>query len=593
VTRSYPARVVVVSVTAAGADLARRLPFEHRPGPVAPAVAAVWDQVDAVVVVGATGIAVRAVAPLLRSKAADPAVVCVDDAARHVVALTGGHAGGGNDLAVTVAGLLGAEAVLSTATDLAGLPALDRLPGLVADGDLAGVTRSWLDGRAPRIERDPTLAAWPVPLPSAGADEQPPGGGRAAAPSARAGDPRARSTPDAPADRGRVLVTDRAVARRPGLVTLRPRSLVIGAGASRGADPAGLVELAASSLAGAGLHPGAVAGVATLDTKADEPAVAGLARHLGVPLVCFPPEVLADRTVPHPSPVVAAAVGTPSVAEAAALVAAGAGAALVVPKVVSAGRDSTLAVARRAGPPGHLAVVGLGPGRPDQRTAEAAAAVRAAEVVIGYGPYVDQAADLLGPAQEVVRSPIGAEVDRCRLALERAAAGRRVALVCSGDAGVYALASLVGELAPAAGWPPVDVVPGITAAVAAAALLGGPLGHDHASVSLSDLLTPWPEIVRRIEAVAAGDFVVSIYNPRSTRRTTQLPEALAILARHRPPTTPAAVLTDIGRPGQSVLRTTLGDLDPAGVGMLSLVVVGSRRTRWSGSWMVTPRGYAT
>ena len=309
--------------------------------------------------------------------------------------------------------------------------------------------------------------------------------------------------------------------------------------------------------------------------------------------------------VPNPSPVVEAAVGTPSVAEAAALAAAGAGVgtaagagadvegraggAIVVEKRRAA--DATVAVARRAGPEGHLAVVGLGPGDPALRTPAAAAAVRHADVVIGYGPYVDLAGDLQTAGQEVVRSPIGAETERCTEALRRAAAGRRVALVCSGDPGVYAMASLVCELAPHHGDPPLTVVPGVTAALAAAAVLGAPLGHDHAAVSLSDLLTPWPVIERRLRAVADGDFTVSLYNPRSKRRTAQLDTALGILAARRPPGTPAAILTDVGRPGQRVVRTTLAELDPEQVDMLSLVVVGSSTTRWQGDRMVTPRGY--
>jgi cobalt-precorrin 5A hydrolase/precorrin-3B C17-methyltransferase len=253
--------------------------------------------------------------------------------------------------------------------------------------------------------------------------------------------------------------------------------------------------------------------------------------------------------------------------------------------------DATVAVARRARPEGHLAVVGLGPGDPVLRTPAAAVAVRHADVVIGYGPYVDLAGDLLEARHHVVRSPIGAEAERCTEALQRAAAGQRVALVCSGDPGVYAMASLVCELAVEHGDAPVTVVPGVTAALAAAAVLGAPLGHDHAAVSLSDLLTPWPVIERRVRAVAEGDFTVSLYNPRSKRRTRQLDEALGILASHRPPDTPAAVLTDVGRPTQRVIRTTLAGLDPEQVDMLSLVVVGSSTTRWIGQRMVTPRGY--
>lgn len=552
-------RVVTFSVTEAGAVLARRLPFVHRHGGLADAVRSEWGSADALVLFAATGVAVRVVAPLLGSKAGDPGVVCVDDAGLHAIALTGGHAGGANDLAVEVAGLIGATPVVSTATDLAGLPALDRLPGYRADGDVAAVTRAWLDGEAPRVDWEEGLEGWPVPF--------------------------------RPGRGGRVTVTDRARAASPGQVLLRPRSLVVGTGASRGADPVGLWTAMEETLDRAGRHPASVDAVATADIKAAEPAVVALADRLGVPLLTFPAGILDRQAVPNPSSVVAAAVGTASVAEAAALVAAGPGSTLVAEKRVSAGADSTVAVARRAGPAGHLAVVGLGPGRPEQRTPEAVAAVRHAEVVIGYGPYVDQAGDLLGPAQTVIRSPIGAETDRTSQALDHAAAGRRVALVCSGDPGVYALASLACELAPEHGSPPLTVVPGVTAALAGAAVLGAPLGHDHASVSLSDLLTPWHVIARRLQAVAQADFVVSLYNPRSRRRTTQLPEALRILAAHRPPSTPAAVLTDIGRPGHSTVRTTLAELDPASVGMLSLVVVGSSQTRWVGGRMVTPRGY--
>ncbi len=217
--------------------------------------------------------------------------------------------------------------------------------------------------------------------------------------------------------------------------------------------------------------------------------------------------------------------------------------------------------------------------------------MRHAEVVIGYGAYLDQCADLLTPAQAVIRSPIGAEAGRCGEALRHAAAGRRVALVCSGDAGVFGMASMALELAPAHGHPPVEVVPGVTAALAAAALLGAPLGHDHALVSLSDLLTPWPAIERRLRAVAESDLAVALYNPRSARRTWQLEQARQILLGHRPETTPVGIVTDAARAGEHVVRTTLGQLDPADVGMLTIVVIGASTSRWIDDRLVTPRGY--
>ena len=552
--------VVTCTLTGAGAAIAERLPYPHHRGGLVDTVRRQWGQVGGFVLVCATGVAVRAISPMLAAKGSDPAVVVVDDSGRWVIALTGGHAGGANDLARDVAGLLGAEAVITTASDGASVLGLDALPGFRSDGDVAGVTRRWLDGAPPLVVVDPPLQHWPLPAQLSGGGAGP----------------------------GVVRVTDSAQSPA-GEVVLRPRSLVVGVGSSRGADPAGLERLVAGALAAAGLHPDAIELVATVDRKASEPAIVQLAASLGVELRALPAGALARMTVPNPSAVVDAAVGTPSVAEAAALLAAGPAARLIVEKVRSA--DATVAVARRKRPAGHLAVVGAGPGDPRHRTPAATAAVRHAEIVIGYGPYVDLVAEVTTNGQQLLRSPIGAEAERCAQALDLAAAGRQVALICSGDPGVYAMASLICELAPEHGDPPITVVPGVTAALAGGALLGAPLGHDHAAVSLSDLLTPWEVVARRLQAVAAGDFVVSLYNPRSRRRTTQLVEALAILSGHRAPGTPVAILTDIGRAAEHVIRTTLAELDPEAVDMHSLVIVGSSTTRWVGDRMVTPRGY--
>ena len=574
--------IVALSITEAGGALADRLPYLHHRGPIGNRVRELWDDVDGLVLVCATGIAVRVVGPLLGAKETDPAVVVLDEQGRWAVALAGGHHGA-NALATEVAGLVGAEPVVTTATDGAGIPALDTLAGFRAEGDVAGVTRAWLDGRPPGVYIDRAgLPEWPLPaaldalLPTAPEPSEGPEDG------------------DGDRPGGRVWVTDREVdAGVAGTdVWLRPASLVVGVGSSSGADPTGLADLVRRALSDAGLSGRAVGLVASVDLKRSEPAIVGLATAFGVPLRTFPAPALAAVDVPNPSPTVAAAVGTPSVAEAAALAAAGPGATLVVAKRAST--EATVAIARRRRPEGHLAVVGLGPGDPAWRTSAASAAVRGAEVVVGYRRYLDQARDLVGPSQEVLGSPIGAEADRCARALDEAARGRRVALVCSGDPGVFAMASLVCELAPDHGSPAVTIVPGVTAALGAASLLGAPLGHDHAAVSLSDLLTPWPVIERRLRAIAEGDLAVALYNPRSERRSWQLGRALEILAAHRPAPCPVAVLTDIARPGQRILRTTLERFDDEAmdaVDMLSLVVVGSSTTRWIGERMVTPRGY--
>ncbi len=244
---------------------------------------------------------------------------------------------------------------------------------------------------------------------------------------------------------------------------------------------------------------------------------------------------------------------------------------------------------------GCLYLVGAGPGDLAHLTPAARAALAGSEVVVGYRRYLD----LLGPlldGKEAVSSELTEEVARAGRAVDLARRGRTVALVSSGDAGVYGMAGLALEVLREAGWrpgdvPDVEVVPGITAAGAAAALLGAPLMHDWACVSLSDLLTPWPVILRRLEAVAAADFVLCLYNPRSRRRDWQLGAARDVLLRHRAPQTPVGLVTDAYRAGQRVRTTTLADLDPAAVDMLTTVIVGNSATVDCGGMLVTPRGY--
>jgi cobalt-precorrin 5A hydrolase/precorrin-3B C17-methyltransferase len=547
--------IVSVSVTEAGRTRARRLPFEHVNGSAAATVRDRWGAVDGFVLFLASGAAVRIVAPLLDDKRRDPAVVCVDEGGRYAVALVGGHAGGANALARHVADLLDAEPVLTTATESAGCIALDTLPGFVASGDIAAVTAAMLDGRAPRVVNE---QRWPLPA--------------------------GLTAGDAPEC---IVVTDRRRSPTPGEALLHPSSLVAGVGASTGAPAEDVSELLGAALEDAGLARASVAEIATLDRKTAEPGI----RALGLPLRGFGTDALRAVPVPTPSAVVADAVGTPSVAEAAALLAAGPDAELVVPKRANA--VATVAIARRARPLGRLRVVGLGPGAAGVRTPDAEAAVRHAQVVIGYTPYVDACAELLQPHHEVVRSPIGEEVLRAKQALAEAGAGRDVAVVCSGDPGVYAMASIALEVAGSAPGVEIEIVPGVTAALASAAAVGAPLGHDFATISLSDLLTPWDAIEARLRAAAVADFAVALYNPRSERRTWQLDAARRILLEHRPPTTPVAVVTDVTRSSEQIHFTTLADLDPAHASMSSCVLLGSSSTRVVDGRMVTPRGYRT
>ncbi|GAA2486250.1 precorrin-3B C(17)-methyltransferase [Actinocorallia cavernae] len=550
----------LISATAAGAAARVRLaaawPDRTRvyEGPVGEAVRSAFAECEQLVCFLATGATVRLLAPLLAGKAADPGVVCVDEGGRFAVSLVGGHGGGANELAREVGELLGAEPVVTTATDAVGLAGLDTL-GLPCEGAVAAVSRALLDGEPVVLDAEST---WPLP-----------------------------PLPVSPQGSYTIRLTDRDVEPGEREVLLRPPSLVVGVGASRGAPVDEVLGLIQETLREAGLSPRSVAELATVDAKSKEPGILGAAGRLGVPVVTYSAEELAAVEVPNPSAAPLAAVGTPSVAEAAALLGGG---ELLIPKRKSDASPAmaTCAVVRRAGR-GRLAVVGLGPGARDLLTPRATAELRRASVLVGLDQYVDQIRDLLRPGTRVLESGLGAEEERARTAVEQARLGHAVALIGSGDAGVYAMAS--PALAEASDDIEVIGVPGVTAALAAAAILGAPLGHDHVSISLSDLHTPWEVIERRVRAAAEADLVVTFYNPRSRGRDWQLPKALGILAEHRAPTTPVGVVRNASRPDGSSRVSTLAGLDPASVDMMTVVTVGNTATRTVAGRMVTPRGY--
>ena len=246
--------------------------------------------------------------------------------------------------------------------------------------------------------------------------------------------------------------------------------------------------------------------------------------------------------------------------------------------------------------PGKITLVGLGPGNLADLTGRARAALAEADTVIGYVTYIRQIKDLL-EGKTVIKRAMTEELDRAIEAYERARRGEKVAIVSSGDAGVYGMAGPTYEVLFQAGWTPdseiaVDIVPGASAINTCAALAGAPLTHDFCAISLSDLLTPWPTIARRLDAVAYADFVVALYNPKSSRRTRQILETQRIFLRHRRPDTPVAVVRSAFRPKQQLQLTTLAQLHEAEISMMSTVLIGNSSTYVRNGRMITPRGYA-
>ncbi|GKT25587.1 precorrin-3B C(17)-methyltransferase [Acidovorax sp. SUPP3334] len=255
---------------------------------------------------------------------------------------------------------------------------------------------------------------------------------------------------------------------------------------------------------------------------------------------------------------------------------------------------------------GKIMLVGIGPGSTDHMTARARAAIAEADTIIGYVTYIKLVADLI-EGKEIIRKSMTEELDRAIESLARAREGKKVALISSGDAGVYGMAGPTFEVLFQAGWTPpafdehgvvepggieVEIVPGASAINTCAARVGAPLTHDFCAISLSDLLTPWPTIARRLDAAALADFVVALYNPKSGRRTRQIEEAQRLFLRHRSPDTPVAIVKSAYRRRERIEFATLATMCDADIGMLSTVLIGNSNTIVRHGLMVTPRGYA-
>ncbi len=559
-----------------GADVTFASASEH--------LASLFREGRPIVGVCASGILIRSLAHLLNDKQAEPSVIAVAEDGSAVVPLLGGHHGA-NALARRIAELLKVSPAITTAGDLRFGVALDAPPEgwtLANPEHAKDAMAALLAGAKARITGDaPWLEKSDLPLGEDGEIEL------AVSPT----------------------VAEGSSAR----LVYHPKSVALGVGCERGCEPSELIDLAEQTLKAHKLAPEAIGLVASLDLKADEAAVHALAGHFDVPARFFAADELNNQSprLKNPSDVVMREVGCPGVAEGAALACVGLQGGLVVEKTKSARATCALALgaalldaASTGRARGRLSVVGIGPGGEPWRSAEAVSLLRAATDWVGYGLYLDLVSDLAGERREH-RFDLGEEEARARHALELAGEGREVALICSGDAGIYAMASLVFELldtgssgAPvsdAAHRVEITVAPGISALQAAAARAGAPLGHDFCAISLSDLLTPWEAIEKRLHAAAQGDFVVALYNPKSRRRRNQLVDAIAILRGERPGSTPVIIAASLGRPEEMITTVALADFDPEMVDMLSIVIVGSSATRRIATHkperIYTPRGY--
>ena len=542
----------------------------------------------------AAAILIRAVAPHLGHKQHDAPVLAIADDGSSIVPLLGLHHGA-LGLGARLAAASGGHLAVTTASNLGDGVSLDTPPAgfrLANEQNAAAVMAGLLAGGGAAINFDnhhPVMTDWLAPV--------------------KRGDDM------------RLTITHDYIDPSANQLVYCPQQFILGIGCARGCDSDELYDFVTAELRRENVNQAAIAAIASVDLKADEPAILALAARLDVPFRVFSVAELEKQTanLANPSDVVFAEIGTYGVAEAAALEAAmlqtgGAQPSLFTEKQKT--KDATLALVKMAAPlvdqrllrgrkPGKVMLIGIGPGKSDWRTPEAAKWVQSADELVGYGLYID----LLGAgAAHLPRKDfaLGEEEARCRYALETAATGRNVAIICSGDAGIYAMGALVFELldrsaddggvSAAAHRVEVISAPGVSALQAAAARSGAILGHDFCTISLSDLLTPWVSIEARIHAAGAGDFVIAFYNPVSRRRRTQLAAARDILISYRGGDVPVLLASNLGRPKEQIKFCTLGSLVVDEVDMLTVVMVGSSASKMldlgRGKAVYTPRGYA-
>lgn len=543
-----------------------------------------WPDIELLLGAMAAGALIRLIAPLLQTKSTDPAVLLLSGNGEQLIPLLGGHAAGGDRYANRLAPLLQAS-VLTT-----GFSSSNGRIGL----DIWGLAWGWQKGQGPWDELMKKAARNELVLVS-----QNSGHPLALESLKTSGVPIQAAESEGDSEGEAELLVSANLG--PGC-RWHPPVLWLGIGCERNSSLLLLQKAVNQAFSQANLAEAAVAGIASLDLKADEPALLALAAGRQWPLRFFRAEALAPIQVPNPSAAVAKEVGTASVAEAAALAAAGPGAELLAAKAILRGAPGegaiTVAIAKAAAAwapqRGSLHLVGAGPGCIKQLTGAARSALAAAQVWVGYSLYLDLLEPLRRQDQARLEGQLTQERQRCQEALALACQGVAVALISSGESGMYGMAGLALEewlQLPEQERPLFNVHPGISAFQMAAARLGAPLMHDLCTVSLSDRLTPWAVIEKRLQAAAIGDFVVALYNPRSQGRSWQLARALELLLEQRAPTTPVAICRQLSRPEESISLHQLADLPVEQVDMFSLVLVGNSSTKIAAGLMATPRGY--
>lgn len=564
-------------------------------------VSELWDDCRNLIFIMAAGIVVRTIASLIKDKKTDPAVVVLDEKGRFVISLLSGHLGGANRIARKIADFLGSEAVITTASDINNMPSIDLWAKennlIIDDWDLAPkISTTFINTGILRVypEIDINLPEEFLKVEPRSAD---------------------------------VLITNKIdiynrpsgeeikdIARRYRMkdrLYMRPRNLVIGIGCNSGTSEGEIEEAVRKVLEENNLSFLSINSLATIVKKGNEIGLVTFAEKYKFEIKKFTPDELNRVKGIARSESAFKSTGAIAVSEPAALLASGNNRLLIEKQKIG---NVTVAVAEIKSnfKKGKIYIVGTGPGGIEHITPYARDAIKRSDVIVGYETYLDLAKELF-KGKEVISTGMTQEVERCKKAVDLALTGKTVSVISGGDPGIYAMAGLVFELIRArdtkyriqtsdkinlshdscvlSSKVHIEVIPGISALNACAAKLGAPLMHDFACISLSDRLTPWEVIEKRLDTSADADFVIVLYNPKSKGRTKQIERAREIILKYRKPETPVGIAKGATREDEKIVITDLKNMFDYEIDMQTTVIIGNSQTfAWEG-WMITPRGY--
>ena len=545
-----------------------------------------WQKNNKLIFIGSVGAVVRLISPFVKSKEYDPAVIVMDSKAKNVVSLLGGHSSGGDLLSIELASNLNASAIFTA----------DSFSEKRISLDCFGEGWGW--------KRGGDLSDWRKLMISQSKEEQ--NNVFQSKGSKLWQSLKACSNYSFVEEKDEISSEniDLYIGKESrNICSWHPPSIIIGIGCVRNTDEKMIQRAIKESFYKNDLSLLSIAGIATIDKKNDEIGLLNLSKRNEWPIYFFTAFELSQVKVPNPSNVVIKEMGTASVAEAAAILRGKDGGRLIQEKQIYSSRKDefggvTIALVELEKPlaphKGELHLVGSGPGELEMLTSDSRRALTRCVAWLGYTPYLNYLDSIRRHDQVRIDSQLTFEKDRCKQALDLAKEGVRIALISSGDSGIYGMAGLALELwldESAQSRPLFQVHPGISSFQMAAAKLGAPFMNDFCSISLSDLLTPWEKIEKRIISAAKGDFVIAIFNPRSMKRDWQLKKAFDLLLEFRKPSTPVAIARQLGRPQENIELYTLESLPFDRVDMLTILVVGNSQSFVKNNKFLTPRGY--